>query len=244
MELLADPGIWVSFLTLTILEVILGIDNVIFISIIAGRLPEEKRQPARVLGLTLALVVRIVLLFSIAWLVQLTEPVFSISGFVFSWRDAIFLAGGLFLIAKSTIEIYATVEGEAVHTVNELPAAGMSLVITQIVLLDVVFSFDSILTAIGLTSEIWIIVAAVSIAMAVMLLAARPIGEFVERHLSIKLLALAFLLVIGVVLMAEGLHLEIPKAYIYSALAFSMFVQALVMLAGRKRNTRTTRPGS
>ena len=234
MELLSDPNLWLSFAALTVLEIILGIDNVIFISIVSNRLPEAQRQMARNLGLTLALVLRIVLLFSISWLMQLTTPLIEIRDLALSARDLIFIGGGLFLLAKATMEIHATVEGPETHTVRPLTEATLWVVILQIVALDVVFSFDSILTALGLTSHLMVIIAAVVIAMICMLLGAKVIAEFVERHLSIKMLALAFLLVIGVVLIADGLHAHIPKAYIYSSLAFAMFVQVLVMWASAR----------
>ncbi len=242
MEAFTDPNLWLSFATLTILEIILGIDNVIFISIVSNRLPEAQRQMARNLGLTLALVLRIVLLFSISWLMQLTTTLIEIGDLALSTRDLIFIGGGLFLLAKATMEIHSTVEGPETHTVRKLTQATLWVVVLQIVALDIVFSFDSILTALGLTTHLGIIVAAVVIAMLCMLLGAKVIAEFVERHLSIKMLALAFLLVIGVVLIADGLHTHIPKAYIYSSLAFAMFVQILVMWASARQAEATQEP--
>lgn len=240
MELLADPAVWVSFATLAILEIVLGIDNIIFISIAADRLPEARRRPARLVGLALALLMRVGLLLSIAWVIGLSEPVLAAFGFALSWRDIILLAGGLFLLAKATYEIYHTVEGHP--TAAGMPAgtavaAGFAAVIVQIVLLDLVFSFDSILTAVGLTDHIPVMVAAIATAILVMMLAAEPVGTFVNRHISIKILALAFLELIGAVLVADGLGFHIPKGYIYFSLAFSIAVQALVMVANRRRRT-------
>ena len=236
MEIFSDPSVWVSLMTLTLLEVILGIDNLIFISIIAERLPAHQRQNARLTGIGLALAMRIVLLFFIAKLFVLSEPILVILGNSFSWRDLIFLFGGLFLIAKATIEIVTTVEGEENHGISAATAAAsVPGVIIQIVLLDMVFSVDSILTAFGLTQIIPIMVIAIVIAMIVMVVAAKPLSEFVNRHLSIKILALTFLVLIGVVLIADGFHLHIPRPYIYFALAFSLSVQALTLWATKRR---------
>ncbi len=235
IEIMLDPAIWVSFLTLAVLEIVLGIDNIIFISIAAERLPPELRPRARLIGLALALAMRIALLLSITWLIKLTTPIVTVMDFGFSWRDLILFGGGLFLLAKGTIEIYETVEGSETHVAAKPIAAGFTAVIVQIVLLDLVFSFDSILTAIGLTDQLLIMIAAITVAMVVMLLAARPLSDFVNRHLSIKILALAFLLLIGAVLVADGLHFHIPKGYIYFSLAFSVLVQALILLAARRK---------
>ena len=235
IEIMLDPAIWVSFLTLAVLEIVLGIDNIIFISIAAERLPPELRPRARLIGLALALAMRIALLLSITWLIKLTTPIVTVMDFGFSWRDLILFGGGLFLLAKGTIEIYETVEGSETHVAAKPIAAGFTAVIVQIVLLDLVFSFDSILTAIGLTDQLLIMIAAITVAMVVMLLAARPLSDFVNRHLSIKFLALAFLLLIGAVLVADGLHFHIPKGYIYFSLAFSVLVQALILLAARRK---------
>ena len=223
-------------MTLTLLEVILGIDNLIFISIIAERLPAAQRQFARLMGIGLALGMRILLLFFIAKLFVLTEPIMVLLGNSYSWRDLIFLLGGLFLIAKATIEIVTTVEGEhATETATATAVASVPSVITQIVLLDMVFSVDSILTAFGLTQKIPIMVIAIVVAMVVMVIAAKPLSEFVNRHLSIKILALTFLVLIGVVLIADGFHVHIPRPYVYFALAFSLSVQALTLWATKRR---------
>lgn len=239
IELLTDPAAWVSFATLTILEIVLGIDNIIFLSIVSERLPPEQQRTARFIGLSLALLMRIGLLFSITWIIGLTDPVFSIDTFEASWRDLILLGGGLFLLGKATVEIYHTVEA-----VEEVPGAAsratstFAAAIAQIVVLDVIFSLDSILTAVGLTNHLPIMIAAVVVSIICMLVAAEPVAAFVKRHLSVKMLALAFLLLIGVVLVADGLHFHIPKGYIYFSLAFTIGVQSLVMLANKRRTRR------
>ena len=239
-ELLSDPAVWVAFATLAMLEIILGIDNVIFISIVADRLPPERRRTARMIGLTLALLMRIALLMSLTWIIGLTAPVFTAFDIAFAWRDLILLAGGLFLIAKATYEIYETVEPQTHKGQSVRAAASFAAILLQIILLDLVFSFDSILTAIGLTDHLPVMIAAVVVAIGVMMVAAEPVAGFVSRHLSVKMLALAFLVLIGVVLVADGLHFHIPKGYIYFSVAFSMSVQVLVMVARRRR----TQPGS
>ena len=226
MEWLADPQIWIAFLTLTVLELVLGIDNVIFISILSGKLPPKDQAKARFIGLSLALIMRIILLFSLTWVMGLVEPLFTLMGQSVSGRDLILLIGGLFLIAKSTHEIHGSlegVEGEASKKVY----AGFVGVIIQITLLDIVFSLDSVITAIGMVSNVWIMIAAVVISIIAMMLFAGKIGAFVQRHPTIKMLALAFLLLIGVTLIAEGFHQHISKGYIYFAMAFSVFVEVL-----------------
>ena len=235
--LFADPAVWVALATLAILEIILGIDNLIFISIVSERLPEHQRQPARLIGLALALGMRILLLLFIGKLVLLADPVVTAFSHAFSWRDMIFIAGGLFLIAKATIEIVTTVEGR-VHQPGtpSTAAAAFGVVIAQIVVLDMVFSIDSILTAFGLTKHISIMVIAIVFSMIVMVIAAKPLSEFVNRHMSVKILALAFLVLIGVVLIADGFHVHIPRPYVYFALAFSLTVQSLTLYAARNSN--------
>jgi len=239
MALLADPAVWVSFGTLALLEIILGIDNIIFISIVSSRLPKEQQRVARLVGLSLALAMRVVLLLALTWIIGLTAPVLTLFETAYSWRDIILLAGGLFLIAKATIEIYETMEPEpdGMGTAAKAATAAASFggTIVQIILLDLVFSFDSILTAIGLTDHLPIMIAAVVVAIAVMMIAAEPVSAFVNRHLSVKMLALAFLVLIGVVLIADGLHFHIPKGYVYFSVAFAISVQALVMVARRRR---------
>lgn len=233
LEYLSDPTIWLSFATLALLEIILGIDNIIFVSIIAEKLPPERRAQARFIGLGLALVMRILLLFSLTWLVKMTAPVLELVGKSFSWRDIILFGGGLFLIAKATIEINETIEGHASSGPARV-ASSFAGVIGQIILIDMVFSVDSILTAVGLTDELPVMIAAVLVAVIVMMVAAGPVSAFVEKHLSIKMLALAFLVLIGMVLVADGFGFHIPKGYVYAAVGFSLSVQALVLLAQRR----------
>ncbi|MGD9588109.1 MAG: TerC family protein [Pyrinomonadaceae bacterium] len=233
MEFLSDPNVWIAFATLTVLELVLGIDNIIFISILAGKLPEDQQQRARFIGLSLALIMRVILLFSLSWVMSLTFPLFTVMEHGVSGRDLILLLGGLFLIGKSTHEIHGSLEGEEGHAVKKVYASFTS-VIVQITLLDVVFSLDSVITAIGMVDRVSIMIAAVVISIVAMMLFAKPIGDFVQRHPTIKMLALAFLLLIGFTLIAEGLHLHIPKGYIYFAMAFSVLVEFLNMRLRRK----------
>jgi predicted tellurium resistance membrane protein TerC len=232
MEMLADPQLWIAFATLTVLELVLGIDNVIFISILSGKLPQEQQARARYIGLSLALVMRVILLFSLSWIIGLTAPLFSAFGQDVSGRDLVLLIGGLFLIGKSTHEIHGSLEGEQGASAKKVYSSFASVII-QITLLDIVFSLDSVITAVGMVSTqfgsagLWIMVAAVVISIIAMMLFAGPIGEFVERHPTIKMLALAFLLLIGVTLIAEGLHQHIPKGYVYFAMVFSVLVEVL-----------------
>jgi len=223
---LASPEAWVALATLTVLEIVLGVDNVIFISILAGKLPKDQQAKARRVGLMLAMVMRILLLFSIAWIIRLTEPLFSVFGKAFSGRDLILLGGGLFLIAKATHEIHDKLEGEEGHGSAKV-AASFASVIIQIMLLDIVFSLDSVITAVGMADELAVMVAAVVIAVGVMMLSAGAISSFVDRHPTVKILALSFLILIGVSLTAEAFHQEIPKGYIYFAMAFSVFVEMI-----------------
>jgi predicted tellurium resistance membrane protein TerC len=226
MDWLVDPQLWIALLTLTALEIVLGIDNVVFISILAGKLPREQQDKARRVGLGLAMFIRIALLFSIAWIIGLTEPLFTVLGEEISGRDIILLAGGLFLIAKSTHEIHQKLEGDEGHA-SERVAASFTGVIVQILLLDIVFSLDSVITAVGMVREIGVMIAAVVIAVAFMFVFSGPISRFVDRHPTVKMLALSFLLMIGVTLIAEGLDLHIPKGYVYFAMGFSVFVEGL-----------------
>jgi predicted tellurium resistance membrane protein TerC len=234
MEFLTDPQLWIAFATLTVLELVLGIDNVIFISILSGKLPAEQQARARYVGLSLALVMRVILLFSLSWIIGLTAPLFSVWGQEVSGRDLVLLVGGLFLIGKSTHEIHGSLEGEEGEASKKVYSSFTSVII-QITLLDIVFSLDSVITAVGMVSTqygavgLWIMIAAVVISIIAMMLFAGPIGEFVERHPTIKMLALAFLLLIGVTLIAEGLHQHIPKGYVYFAMAFSVLVELLNM---------------
>jgi predicted tellurium resistance membrane protein TerC len=241
MELLTNPETWVALLTLTVLEIVLGIDNVIFISILVQRLPMADRDRARLIGLGLAMGMRILLLLTISWIAGLTQPVFTIAGHDFSWRDLILIGGGLFLLWKATTEIHEALEGEGEHAV-EAGSAGASFggVLFQIVLLDIVFSLDSVLTAVGLVDEVAIMIAAVVIAVGVMLVASGPLAKFVHAHPTVKMLALAFLMLIGVTLAADGLGFHIPKDYIYAAMGFSVLVEALNLRATRRRRSQAT----
>src|SRR5215212_5729799 len=233
MEWLADPQIWIAFATLTVLELVLGIDNVIFISILSGKLPKDQQARARFIGLTLALGMRILLLLSLSWIIGLTEPLFTVFGTNISGRDLVLLIGGLFLIGKSTHEIHGSLEGEE-GAASKKVYSSFASVIVQITLLDIVFSLDSVITAVGMVNNLFIMIAAVVISIIAMMLFAGPIGAFVERHPTIKMLALSFLLLIGVTLVGEGLGQHIPKGYIYFAMAFSVLVEVLNMRLRRK----------
>ncbi len=222
----SNPDAWIALATLTILEIVLGIDNIVFISILSGKLPEDQQARARTVGLLLAMVTRIILLFSIAWIVRLTAPWFTVFGVELSGRDLIMLIGGLFLLGKATHEIHDKLEGEEGHAEARTTATFAS-VITQILLLDVVFSLDSVITAVGMADDLAVMVIAVVAAVGVMLVAAGPISEFVESHPTVKILALSFLLLIGMSLVAEGFGFHIPKGYIYFAMGFSIFVEVI-----------------
>ncbi len=236
MEIFLNSEIWISLLTLTFLEIILGIDNIIFISIVSDRLPENEQSKARTIGLILAIAIRVGLLFGISWIVHLTEPVLSFRGFDLSFRDIILILGGLFLLAKSTSEIHEKIEGE--EESNNKTNVGFTIkqAIIQIVLLDVVFSFDSILTAVGLSDQILVMILAVIIAMLVMLAFAKKVSEFVNRNPTVKMLALAFLIMIGTLLILDGFHVHVPKGYIYFSLAFSLFVEFLNQKIRKRRS--------
>lgn len=223
---LSDPTTWVAFLTLVALELVLGVDNVIFISILAGKLPVEQQKRARSTGIMLAVVTRILLLLSLSWIIGLTEPLFRVLSFDISGRDLVLIAGGLFLLWKSVHEIHQKLEGEEGHASAKVRAS-FSSVIIQIMLLDIVFSLDSVITAVGMVDHIAIMVAAVVIAASVMVFTATPLANFVEKHPTIKMLALSFLLLIGFTLIVEGLHQHIPKGYIYFAMGFSVLVEML-----------------
>jgi predicted tellurium resistance membrane protein TerC len=226
MDFLADPQVWIAFVTLTVLELVLGIDNVIFISILSGKLPAAQQPRARLIGLSLALIMRVLLLLSLSWIIGLTAPLFGVFGHEFSGRDLVLLIGGLFLIAKSTHEIHGSLEGDE-GSGSRKTYPGFASVIIQIMLLDIVFSLDSVITAVGMVNNLWIMISAVVVSIIAMMLFAGSIGAFVQRHPTIKMLALAFLLLIGVTLVAESFEQHIPKGYIYFAMAFSVFVEML-----------------
>ena len=238
MHLLTSPEAWAALLTLTALEIVLGIDNVIFISVIVSRIPEQQAYRARQIGLALALVFRILLLSVLVWLIGLTAPVFSFASYDFSWRDLILIGGGLFLIAKATHEIHAEVEADDGEGDERSAGSAFFWVIVQIIVIDIVFSLDSIITAIGMAQDIEIMVAAVVIACLVMYVSSGPVARFVAEHPTTKMLALAFLELIGVALVADGLAFHIPRGYIYFAIAFSAAVEFFNVLA--KRNRRKT----
>jgi predicted tellurium resistance membrane protein TerC len=237
MEWMLSPELWVAFGTLLVLEIVLGIDNVVFISILAGRLPAQQQGRARVTGLALALITRLLLLASLSWVIGLTAPLFTVLGQEISGRDLILLLGGLFLLGKATYEIHEQLEGSE-HGI-ERKAVSFASVIAQIVVLDVVFSLDSVITAVGMVDELGIMIAAVVVAMVIMLVSAKSISEFVNRHPTVKMLALSFLLLIGGSLIAEGLDHHIAKGYVYGPIAFSIFVELLNL---RVRSKRTEEP--
>lgn len=234
IEMLTSPEVWMAFATLTFLEIVLGIDNIVFIAVIASRLEENRRALARQIGLGFALVFRIIMLFTLVWLAHLEADILTLFGNGFSWRDIILIGGGLFLLVKATLEIH--------HSMDPVPASGASIAVAsftgavaQIALIDVVFSLDSIITAVGMTDRITIMIAAVVVAIGIMLLAAGTVGRFIERHPTTKMLALSFLLLIGVALIADGLGFHIPRGYIYFAIAFSLMVETLNILARQAR---------
>lgn len=234
MEWITDPQALIALLTLTVLEIVLGIDNIIFISIISGKLPVEQRKKGRLIGLSLAMITRILLLFSISLIVKLTEPFFTVFGLGISGRDLILIIGGLFLLAKSTMEIHSKLEGEEEHH-NIKAKVSFTGVIIQIMLLDIVFSLDSVITAIGMANDLPVMIIAVILAVIFMMFFSGSISEFVENHPTIKILALSFLLLIGFSLIVEGLHQHIPKGYIYFAMAFSVFVEMLNLKMRKKK---------
>jgi predicted tellurium resistance membrane protein TerC len=233
MDWLADPKAWVAFVTLLSLEIVLGIDNVIFISILAGKLPSAQQARARYLGLGLAMLTRILLLLSLAWMIRLTAPLFAVLGQEISGRDLILILGGLFLLGKATFEIHDNLEGEPGHASAKVKANFASVLI-QILLLDIVFSLDSVITAVGMVSQIEIMVAAVVVAVVFMMLFAGPVSTFVARHPTIKMLALSFLLLIGLTLVVDGFGVHVPKGYIYFAMGFSVFVEVLNLRLRKK----------
>ncbi len=253
MEFLLDPNLWIAFAMLAALEIVLGIDNIIFISILVARLPAHQRDLGRRLGLGFAMLTRLALLFSLSWVMGLTADLFTIAGEGISGRDLVLLLGGLFLLYKASNEIFIEVEAREhgappVEGPAALKASGKKLlwgIVGQIAIIDIVFSLDSVITAVGMVDEIGVMVAAVVVAVAVMLLAAKPIGEFVERHPSVKVLALAFLVMVGMALVAESFDVHVPKGYLYAAMAFSLAVEALNIRSRNKRRRLAARePGA
>lgn len=238
IEALSDPQIWIALLTLTALELVLGVDNIIFISILASRLPEAQQDKARKIGILLAAVTRLGLLFAIAWIVGLTDPLFTIFDHTLSWRDLILIGGGLFLIGKATHEIHAKIEDASEPMKPFKATATFGSVIVQIMLLDVVFSLDSIITAVGMVDERWVMVTAILISIVFMIIFAGPLSRFVDAHPTVKVLALSFLIMIGLVLIADGFEVHIPKGYVYTAMAFSVFVEFINLWISR-RSRRT-----
>jgi predicted tellurium resistance membrane protein TerC len=234
LEVFSTPEAWAALLTLTAMEIVLGIDNVVFISVLVAKLPEAQAKRARQIGLGLALGFRIALLFVLSWLIGLKEPVFSLFGHGFSWRDIILIAGGGFLIVKATLELHNSIEGEE-HGHGGGVQKAFAIIIAQIIVIDLVFSVDSIITAIGMAEDIEVMIVAVIIAVAVMYVSSGPISDFVAKHPTTKVLALAFLLLIGMVLVADGFGFHVPKGYIYAAMAFSLAVEILNVMAKNKK---------
>jgi len=238
VDFLLDPQVLISLATLTALEIVLGIDNLIFVAILAGKLPPDQQARARRLGLALALGMRLALLASLSWLVGLTAPVFEALGQPFSWRDLVLIGGGLFLAYKGTTEIHNRMEAGAEEAPDAGKAAGFGAVIVQIILLDAVFSLDSVITAVGMVDQLWIMSTAVIAAAVVMLVASGPLSRFVQRHPTVKMLALSFLLMIAMVLIADGFGVHIPKGYVYAAMGFSVLVETLNLMAASRRKAR------
>ena len=234
-EWVTDPQIWASLITLMALEIVLGIDNLLFISILAGRLPVHQQSKARKVGLALALITRLMLLATLAWIVGLTAPFITIGSFGLSWRDVILIAGGLFLLWKATVEIHAEVEGDEEDKGPGKTGKTFLAIVTQIAIIDIVFSLDSVITAVGMADQLWVMVVAVIAAVVVMLVASDPLAHFIQAHPTVKMLALSFLLLIGLVLIADGMHYHIPKGYVYVALGFSVMVEALNTWVRRRR---------
>ncbi|WP_082528261.1 TerC family protein [Devosia sp. Root105] len=235
LELLYDPNVWAAFLTLTAMEIVLGIDNIVFISVLVSRLPKEQADRARKLGLALALVFRILLLLVIGWIISLTQPAFEIMGFAPSWKDLILIAGGAFLVYKATHEMHAEIEEPHEADLKQQATKAFAAIIGQIIVIDLVFSIDSIVTAVGMADDVPVMIAAVIVAVGVMFVASGPVANFVAKHPTTKMLALAFLLLIGTSLVADGLGFHIPKGYIYAAMGFSVLVEAINIIAKERK---------
>lgn len=235
LELLYDPNVWAAFLTLTAMEIVLGIDNIVFISVLVSRLPKEQADRARKLGLALALIFRILLLLVISWIISLTQPAFDIMGFAPSWKDLILIAGGAFLVYKATHEMHAEIEEPHEADLKQQATMAFAAIISQIIVIDLVFSIDSIVTAVGMADNVEVMIAAVIVAVGVMFVASGPVADFVSKHPTTKMLALAFLLLIGTSLVADGLGFHIPKGYIYAAMGFSVLVEAVNIIAKERK---------
>ncbi|MEY3220258.1 MAG: integral rane protein YkoY family [Pseudomonadota bacterium] len=239
-EWIVEPQAWIALATLTALEIVLGIDNIIFISILVGRLPEKQRDQARFIGLGLAMGTRILLLLSLTWMMKLTTPLFEVFAHTFSGRDLIMLGGGLFLIAKSTHEVHSSLEStHEMASTNPIVQTSLMAILVQIALIDIIFSLDSVITAVGMTREVVVMIIAVIISVGIMMFAAKAIGDFVEQHPTFKMLALSFLILVGVALLGEGLGFHIPKGYIYFSMAFSVGVEVLNMKIRAKKSVET-----
>jgi predicted tellurium resistance membrane protein TerC len=238
IDWLTDPHVWASFVALSAMEIVLGIDNLVFLGVMVAKMPARQRLMARRIGLSLALIFRVVMLGGIAWIIHLTTPLFSVGGYDFSWRDLVLIAGGLFLLVKGTREIHDDIEGEEELSAGAAAANSMASAIVQIAVIDLVFSIDSIITAVGMADHIEVMIAAVAVAILVMYFASDPVSHFIERHPTTKMLALSFLLLIGAALIADGFHFHIPRGYIYFAMAFSAAVEVINVLALRTRRRR------
>ena len=237
MSWLTDPEIWASLLTLTVLEIVLGVDNLVFIALMAGRLPAERQDGARKVGLGLALITRLMLLGTISWIVGLTRPLVEIGGHALSWRDLVLIGGGLFLLYKGTAEIHESMEQDSDGDAPARKSVSFASVVLQIMVLDIVFSLDSVITAVGMAEHFLVMAAAIIIAVGIMLLASGPLSAFIHRHPTVKMLALSFLLLIGMTLVADGAGFHVPKGYIYAAIGFSIAVEALNQLTAKKKKT-------
>ncbi|WP_316360134.1 TerC family protein [Devosia sp.] len=243
LELLADPNAWIAFGTLTVMEIVLGIDNIVFISVLVSRLPKEQADRARQIGLALALIFRILLLLVISWIISLTQPAISAFGLDLSWKDLILIAGGAFLVYKATHEMHAAIEEPHENDMAQKAGAVFAAIIGQIIIIDMVFSIDSIVTAVGMADDVEVMIAAVIVAVGVMFVASGPVAKFVADHPTTKMLALAFLLLIGVSLVADGLGFHIPKGYIYAAMGFSVLVEAINIIAKQRKGGKPAKPG-
>ena len=243
LELLADPNAWIAFGTLTVMEIVLGIDNIVFISVLVSRLPKEQADRARQIGLALALIFRILLLLVISWIISLTQPALTAFGLELSWKDLILIAGGAFLVYKATHEMHAAIEEPHENDMAQKAGAVFAAIIGQIIIIDMVFSIDSIVTAVGMADDVAVMIAAVIVAVGVMFVASGPVAKFVADHPTTKMLALAFLLLIGVSLVADGLGFHIPKGYIYAAMGFSVLVEAINIIAKQRKGGKAAKPG-